>query len=141
MSLSDQWGEVLIAALSGGVVTKAFEWWRQRGKDRKIARDEVAAAARDVVRTALESAGGQVERLEAEVEGLRDDVAQMRAAHAQEMADMRARHAACERLTAELRAEIDRLMAGPVATYPAVVAPKRRRRSRAKPASGSGGAS
>lgn len=101
----------------GGIVTAFFNWLSQRGKDRAIARDAVQEAAREVIKTAMESAQGQIRRLEGEVETLRGEIASMREQHAEEMAALREQHAECEDRQQRLQAEIDRLMTGRPAVY------------------------
>lgn len=113
--------QALLAFLgtAGGssVVTAFFNWLSQRGRDRGLARDAVQEAAREVIKTAMASAEGQIKRLEGEVESLRGEIASMREQHAEEMATLREQHAECEDRQRELKEEIDRLMAGRPAAY------------------------
>lgn len=117
MPLNSSVVELVGAALSGSLVSEFFGWLRRRSADRKIARDEVRDAARDLIKTALTEAQGQMQRQADEIKELRDEIAAMRAAHAEEMAALKGQHADCEKRQAELEAEIQRLMAGQVAEY------------------------
>lgn len=117
----EQWqiiGGVVASALSGSGVSEFFAWRRRASEDRKIARDEVREAARDLIRTALGAAEEQVKNLRSEVEQMRAEIARQRQEHQEEIDLLREQHLACERRTSELQEEIDRLMSGQVATYP-----------------------
>ena len=111
------------SALSGSLTTEVAGWLRRRGQDRKLARDAVQEAARELIRTALASAEDQVRRLHGEVEALREEAAELR----RQIGELQVQHAACEARTAELQREIDRLMAGPVAGYTTLKRPRTRK--------------
>lgn len=100
----------LAVAGSGGsssALTAFFGFLRQRSSDRLLSRDEVQRAAKELVRTALDSASSQVERLETEVKSVRADVTQMKADHRLEMDEA---EKACQARTEALRQEIAHLM-------------------------------
>lgn len=124
---------VIGSALGGSFTTEVAGWLRRRGQERRLARDAVQEAARELIRTALASAEDQVLRLQGEVAVLREEAADLR----RQIGELRLQHAECEQRTAELQREIDRLMAGPVPGY----ATLKRARTRTEPTPRKGGAS
>lgn len=96
------WGEMLASAAGGGGLAQLVAWWNGRAKRNAYtmgAVDHAVETAMRVVTDRLETVERQHTACEASLREVRDDVDGLR------------------RERADLKAEIDRLMAGPVARY------------------------
>lgn len=96
------WPEIAGGLLSGSLLTQAVAWWNGRNK-----RDAYTMGAVDhAVQTAMKLVTDRLEKVE-------DQHAQCEA----DLSAVRIRLDGAERERSELRAEIDRMMAGGVASY------------------------
>lgn len=108
MSLENMpWSELVATALGSTGLTAAFNWWANRKK-----RDAYTMGAVDhAVETAMSSVTGQLQRTDERLQAVEKQHAECEA----NLAKVNLRLDAADREKADLAAEIERLMDGPVA--------------------------